>query len=253
MHHIIQLSDLHILENLYDVKKERAPAKQLISALEDINVSFPYNKTIVLTGDLVSDATAKAYILLSTLLENTDADIYVTPGNHDDPILLKTHFKSAKLVEAQEIYIDNWLGILIDTSPPGKNLGSGYILPNELKRVEFLLEKNKDKYILIFMHHPSYSFGAKWFQEICLENKKEFESLLDRYSNIKGVIMGHAHTQCVRFHHNRFYSCAPSSWVQFNHLNDEKLITTNESGGYNWYSLKASGEILFGTRYFNTK
>ena len=104
---IIQLSDIHLYEDMDTIHKNRSPYIQLDKALKHCNVNSLDNTIIVLTGDLVSKPTQKAYKLLSTRLDEEKLPIYVIPGNHDDRDLMKQHLTSHSINHDKVIVSDN--------------------------------------------------------------------------------------------------------------------------------------------------
>jgi 3',5'-cyclic-AMP phosphodiesterase len=239
---IIQISDVHFTNNQDDVSR-------LTTIFDHIKNNIIGNKIICFTGDLVLHAEPILYQELAKLADGIGCDIYAIPGNHDDKLVLNNNFIGANIHHEKEINFGNWLVIFLDSSNPGANLGSGKLLETDLEYLEKRLSETKNKKILIFIHHPPILFGAQWFRKICLEDNQNFNHITDCYHNIKAIIFGHAHTQYNSLINNKLYICAPSAWLQFNHLIDEKISYKQNSIGYNWYGLSLDGSISFGTNY----
>lgn len=249
---IIQLTDTHLLEDPCKVSKEKVPYQQLLLALEHAEKSVPGEKLFMVTGDLVSDTTPSTYKLLSGIFNQIKSPVHIIPGNHDDGEMIKQNITGANIHHGGEFSFNNWLIITLDTSKPGKLLGSGRLSVAELDRLEHLLSNNKTKDVLIFMHHPPIKFGAKWFQDICLENMEEFQAVIHGRDNIRAVAFGHAHTQYTALINNCLYICSPSTWRQMNHIVHDRAEYSDALGGYNWYQLGESDSLFqFGTNYFH--
>ena len=75
---------------------------------------------------------------------------------------------------------------------------------------------------------------SNWDDNKSLENSDDFFQTIDKFSNIKAIIWGHAH-QGSKFYRNnvKLFSC-PSTTLQFN---GPKMI------GYNHFNLSDKGEI----------
>ncbi len=249
---VIQISDTHLLEEPKKTYKDRSPYTQLLSAFEHIQKNINDLKLIIFSGDLVSDATPKAYQLLSKILNQIEMPIYLIPGNHDNKNLMNQYVQGKNIHQLGEVHLNNWLIVLLDSSTPGAKLGSGRLSISELQRLEKILEDHPQKDILIFIHHPPIVFGAKWFQEICLENRDDFNAIVSEKKNIRAIIFGHAHTQLNTYIKNCLYICSPSTWCQMDHSVGEMAVYNLEiPGGYNYYSLGEDGYLQFGTHYFN--
>lgn len=252
MNRLIQISDIHLVEDINAIEKGRSPSKQLERALLDMEQKIPGEKTIIITGDLVSSITTLTYQQLAGLFDKINHPIYVIPGNHDDPVMLKEHFVGKNIFHKKEIELDGWVALLLDSSTPGVILGSGRLSDLEMAKTEELLIKHRNKNIVIFIHHPPILFGATWFQNNCLENNKEFLKLIKNFDNIKIIAFGHAHTQHTEAIDGKIYFGAPSCWIQVDHTVNENIAYSNVPGGYNWFWLAKSGEFGYGTHFFHT-
>jgi Icc protein len=250
MQTVIQLSDLHCFANAKKSYNNRLPYAQLSKAIEHAQQCFSGEKIFVVTGDLAEEATPETYRLLSDLFNQLASPVYIIAGNHDNDAMLKQHITGKNIQHDGEMYFNHWALLFLNSSTPGKNLGSGRLPEIELARLEKSLRENSSKDIMIFIHHPPILIGKKSFQQICLENKNEFDEIIQHYKNIKAIAFGHAHTQLATFIENRLYISSPSTWLQVDHSTDEKGAYTNQPGGYNWYNLGEMGFFQWGTNYF---
>ena len=248
---IIQISDLHFSDDPSFKKAGKQPKEELIKTFNDIEKSAHHDDIIVLSGDLVLSPCEELYTKLSNFLSEKKFTFYAIPGNHDDYSLMKSHFFTRPNILSNTYFHfgNNWLIMLMDSSHPGKNLGSGRILETDFLALKNSSDNNPEKNIIVFLHHPPISFGASWFQNICLENSQKFIETINTCKNIKHVISGHAHTSHNIFKDDILYICAPSSWVQFNHKIDETCTYTKQPPGYNTYELKEDGSFSFTSIY----
>jgi Icc protein len=250
MFNIIQISDTHLLEDSQQISKGRFPHAQLVRALLHINQHINGEKILIVTGDLVSDVTPNTYKILSTIFNQFAGQVYIIPGNHDDSNYIKQYIVGENINHSGYLQFANWKLILLDSSMPGIKLGSGKLSVAELQRLETLLNQKPVVNTLIFMHHPPILFGAKWFQEIYLENRDEFHAIIKYRKEVKAIIFGHAHTQWSNIVDGIQYICCPSTWRQIDHSNDEKAVYNDLPGGYNCYQLGEDGTFQFESYYF---
>lgn len=247
---VLQLSDLHLWEDEHKIYHGRSPFKQLNAAIQEVNAHVDKDKIIILSGDLTSYPTPKAYQLLASMLRQVQAPIYVMAGNHDDRQMMDTYLLGENISHDTVIQLNGWLIILLDSSSRGKNLGSGKLEDAELNRLESTLTLYPKMNTLIFIHHPPILFGAAWFQTVCLDPNEKFDAIINNNQQIKAIIFGHAHTQYTTVKNNKLYICAPSTWRQFDHTVNEDSVYNAMLGGYNWYQLHAADHFAFGTNYF---
>ena len=127
---IIQISDLHLLEQPNAKVKGLDTEKTFHAVLDLIRQEEPIINAIILTGDLAEDASVSAYERISKKMQNFDCPIYWIPGNHDDASVMKKHFQCGNISSNRIIDIDGWRIILLDTAVTGKI--SGYLNEQEL-------------------------------------------------------------------------------------------------------------------------
>ncbi len=249
---ILQLSDLHLWEEKERLYHGRSPVKQLESAINAVNGLGCEEKIVILSGDLTSEPTPKAYQLLSKTLEKMNAPVYAIAGNHDNKEMMD-HYLVGKNIRPPSKIIEtsHWLLILLDSSPTGDTPASGKLIQSELDHLKTVLANNQaKKNVLIFLHHPPILFGSSWFKTVCLTNRNEFNAIIQNNPLIKAVIFGHAHTQYHAFINGILYICAPSTWRQYDHHINDRSVFNDMLGGYNWYELENDGRFSFGTYYF---
>ena len=101
---IAHISDPHVTTEGTFIRSVVDTPGRLIAAFETLRDLPRAPDVIVITGDLVNDATPAEYELLVECLGHAPAPIVAIPGNHDHPRLLRTalffepdntHFRSA--------------------------------------------------------------------------------------------------------------------------------------------------------------
>ncbi len=245
---IIQISDLHF--NHDRLNGMPSPKERLDAVISHINTHSKDEKIIVVTGDLVSKPEDRLYRDLFKELEKFGCLVYAIPGNHDDTGLMEKEVENTNLVKLQaSCQYGAWRLVFVDSSLPGKNLGSGKLTQKTFNELSGRLTSYEKEHVIVFIHHPPVLFGARWFKSICLEGRNEFNELIHSYHNVKAVIFGHAHTEFNCLWSGKLYICSPSAWCQFDHQDDEKLSYLDTAAGYNWYKINDDGSIIFGSNY----
>lgn len=243
---VVQISDLHFTGN--DDKSNTA-SENLDRIIENINMTMPDDCIIIATGDLVTHPTENRYKSLAEKLSKLKSPVYIIPGNHDDNKMMDASMKGNNIYHDKVITHDNWCILLLNSSYPGKNLGSGRLSDEGIEDLQRNLAKYAEKDIFLVIHHPPILFGADWFQQICLENRDLLNEIILQNNNIKLLAFGHAHTEFKEYRNNVAYIGAPSTWVQFDHDENDHASYTEASPGYNYYLLNEKSEFECATIY----
>jgi Icc protein len=221
----IQISDSHIDDekNVWGTDSQ----KNLSTIVKSISTRN-YN-ALIISGDLAHNGTALSYSLFKKIIKPISSNLSILPGNHDNKLNLSSAFKEFYL---KKLIISDWEIISIDSVQDNKT--SGFIKKAELELLNKKILSSTKKFIVLCLHHPPISMESDWDDKKSLENSDDFFNTIDKFSNIKAVIWGHAH-QCSEFYRNdvKLFSC-PSTTLQFN---GPKMI------GFNHFNLSDEGEI----------
>ena len=221
----IQISDSHIDDekNVWGTDSQ----KNLSSVVKSI-ASRNYN-ALIISGDLTHNGTSSSYSIFKEIAKPISANLSVVPGNHDNKLNLSSAFSQNYLTK---LTIADWEIISIDSVQDNKT--SGFLRKDELKLLTENILSSTKKFIVLCLHHPPISMESNWDDQKSLENPDDFFNTIDKFSNIKAVIWGHAH-QGSEFNRNdvKLFSC-PSTTLQFN---GPEMI------GYNHFNLSDEGEI----------
>jgi Icc protein len=230
---IAQLSDLHITmkgESAYDVDV-RKNFLSVFNALVSEQATYDY---IVITGDICfRDGQREIYSWLKQYLDQLAKPYYIIPGNHDKKDVLKAVFHEPSLYFQQgEIYysVDFPMGkaFFLDTS-------DGVLSENQLEWFRREVEVASCNQCLIFMHHPPVYTGIQYMEEnFALENKDEFEQLLNRFDQKEFfVFCGHYHAEKTIKARNVLTMIAPASFFQMDQVSREFKIDSYRIGWRN--------------------
>ncbi len=227
---IAQISDMHIVDNesennLNNIKLEKT--------INKINNFEPKIDLVVATGDLTDNGNKSEYKVLKKIFSKSIPNILMIPGNHDK----RDNF--IKIFSNQDYLYNNKFFcytindfpvflIFIDTLVEGKP--EGEICEERISWLKEKLFQNKDKPIIIFLHHPPFDSGIWWMDAIGLKGRKKLKKLIQNYTNIEAILAGHVHRPIQKKWAGTFGHIAPSTAHQieldikgnkFLHINNE--------------------------------
>ncbi len=176
-------------------------------------------KFTVFGGDLVDKKENRLSDteLLVDLLSELKHPYYVIFGDRDadtDENYTKTDFTAEfKFNGFRNIYQtywkeqleDNILLIGLDSSISGSF--QGYLPEEQLEWLRNVLEENKNRFTVVFIHHPPI---AEFDEKYRLKNASEFQELIKKYPQVKIVLSGHAHRNFTENINGTLYIVSPS-------------------------------------------
>ena len=229
MKNIIQISDCHIDDKTHPMGVDTN--KNLLNVIRNIK-NIPAD-ALLITGDLSHSGTTKSYEIIKKYLSILDTNYIVLPGNHDNIKNINKEFSDNIL---REYSIGDWCIISAYSKKNGQV--SGYLSTDELSQLEDAINFSNSKHIIVIIHHPPIPMNSDWDDSLSLENMDDFFTIINKYSNIKAILWGHAH-QSSEFNHNqvKLISC-PSTAIQFD--NEQRI-------GFNHFSLHDDGNIEYKT------
>lgn len=235
---ILILSDSHLFgsreQELFGVNTHDA-LERLSAHIRTLNQSIDL---VVASGDLSEDGQPAAYEDFHSLTQGLGTSMVWMKGNHDQFDNVPDDLASKYI--HQETHLDSWSLIFLDTAVKGKD--EGLLGARELSRLEGFLERNRNKYVLIFMHHPPLAIGSDFIDELALQNKQVFWDLVTGFDNIKGIICGHVHQAFdLEFNGIRILS-TPSTAVQFKPFS-KKLTFDAPTLGWSTLTLDEEGSF----------
>ena len=201
---LLQLSDLHIREpgKLAYGRIETAP--YLKRAIDSILRLPQQPDAVVITGDLTDFGRAAEYDHLRELLTPLPMPVYLMPGNHDDRAQLRQSFYDHSYLGADgfvqfSVAVGALQLIALDTVVPSESSGS--LCAERLGWLHEALEKNRDRPVVIAMHHPPFRTLIGHMDAIgLLQGAAALELLVAQYPNVERIICGHLHRSIqVRF------------------------------------------------------
>ncbi|AKH22132.1 hypothetical protein AAY24_08015 [Sedimenticola thiotaurini] len=198
---------------------------------------------LLLTGDLVHDASAAGYTRLRNYVQEFGVQACCLPGNHDDPELLARHMEGGLVNVPKEVKLGNWLIVMLDSTQLDSE--GGHLNEQELQLLERSLSENPGRHALIALHHHPIHIKSAWMDKMALDNPEAFLSILDRHENVKGVIWGHIHQTFEAEWHGIRMMGTPSTCIQFVE-NQDKFGISMDAPGFRWLELLPDGQINSG-------
>ena len=233
---LIQITDLHLTEN----KKTKVKAWSTHASFKKIIDFIKNNESpdfIVASGDISNDGSKNSYLAYEREMERFKKPVFTILGNHDNQKNFNAVF-GRKIPSIEKITLSKtWLMIAIDST--SRNKESGHITKKQLYSLRKLIENNKDKSLIICLHHQPIKMDF-WIDQVGLDNSNNFIDSIINQSNIKAVIWGHVHHQSESILGSIKMLSTPSTCYQF-FGNTEKPDTNKP--GYRKINLFKSGKL----------
>lgn len=237
---LIQITDTHIQADPHDEFDGINTRQSLEAVLGYIRENAMPVDAMLVTGDLVHDPAADAYLALAELLQRIDAPVFCIPGNHDEPALMEQYLNTGNISTAKHLQFARWHLCLLDSWLEGTH--AGRLDQDELQFLGNALANNTAKHALVVLHHPPVTIDSPWMDAMGLENPDDLFSIVGRNDGVRAIIWGHIHQEYHGHHGDIRLFATPSTCVQFapkakHYKKDEK------SPGYRTLRLHASGLI----------
>ena len=238
---LIQITDTHIFSDPEEELDGLNTATSLTRIIETITAQEQAD-LVVLSGDLVHEPSPSAYANLSALLEPLRIPVFCLPGNHDDPELMQKQLNSGVTRTDKEVCIGNWTFVLLNDFIPNLHTHAGALAKDELDFLENALQKNSSDNVLIFLHHQPVPILSSWMDGMMLENPQEFFSIVDRYSQVRGIGWGHIHQEFRGSRGEVKLIGSPSTCIQFKPGSDA-YARDSLAPAYSIFELSPEGDV----------
>jgi 3',5'-cyclic-AMP phosphodiesterase len=221
----IQISDLHILadeDRLQHGVRTVAIFRQAVPLLNALRPDF-----VVASGDLVSDESGDSYRRLQALLSPLDAPVHFMLGNHDDRIAFRQVFRPAETPSREPVCeAFERAGVrfvLLDSGLPGKE--EGVLDPGQLAWLETELTEHPDRPTWLFLHHQPLPIYIRWLDQLGLQDREQFLSVLARHRQVQVVGYGHIHQSRRWRYGHMLFAGVPALAFQFSAVSQEPKVT----------------------------
>lgn len=227
---IIHLSDIHLVNNgatiwNTDTFAHFSKAIELIKSIDKVDA-------IVVTGDLSNDGSEWTYKYIDQSFESLGIPTLCCPGNHDStPMMLNDYVPSFYKVTPKTIIGDYKFlmlnSVIPDDEDPNTNKSRGLLSKETL---EYMEEEIKEGIpTIVAFHHPPLEPGG-WLNRKLLDNRDEFNNLIQDADNVKLVLYGHIHYHILNEMNGTIYVSAPSIGFAFDKDLPKFKIAQGEEG-----------------------
>ncbi|HHD56202.1 MAG TPA: hypothetical protein ENK89_00795, partial [Desulfobulbaceae bacterium] len=214
---IAHLSDLHITAPGRKAYGKVPTGDNLARCVKHINNLVPQPDLVLVTGDITFDAQVEETALAGRLLSDLRIPWYVVPGNHDNPDTLKVlqqGWRRAPVIREGSSGFDYFLPdsaislLGIDSSTPDSP--GGKVSKAQVQWIHRRLVENRDKPVILFLHHPPVRCGVLETDEDGFEGADLLGEVVERFSTIIRILCGHIHLASHVNWRGTIVSTAPS-------------------------------------------
>lgn len=234
---LLQFTDPHLFASpqgmLRGVQTLASMQRVLADARGRVNID-----ALVCTGDIVNDEP-EGYAHFARELGAFGKPVYCIPGNHDDPLRLRSALSRPPFQVGGYADLGPWRIVLVDSCVPYQ--ARGRVSAAELAALDAALGSS-ERYAMVFVHHHPVAMSSRWLDAVGLENADDFFRVLDRHAQLRAVSWGHVH-QCFDTRRRGVRLLAtPSTCAQFlPHANE--FAVDARPAAYRRLTLQADGTL----------
>jgi len=242
----LQITDTHLYADATQRLAGLSTDHSLLQLLQFASNRILPVDLVLVTGDLVHDATAAGYQRLRDHLLTLNTQAYCIPGNHDLNSIMEENIRCDTISTDTLSRHGNWLLIMLDSTIPGKV--KGRLSSDQLELLKSGLQNHPDCHVLVSLHHHPVPLGSAWIDNLALDNPDDLFSVLDQYEHVRGLLWGHAHQLYDGERNGVKLMGSPSTCIQFKPDQDEFGIHQSPPG-LRWLALLPDGKIESGVEY----
>ncbi|PZN35090.1 MAG: hypothetical protein DIU71_00925 [Proteobacteria bacterium] len=209
---LLQFTDSHLsgeaAARYRGVLAHEALARTVAQALRH----FGRPDAFVLTGDLAHE-DAGGYRWIREIFGAAGAPVLCIAGNHDLPEAMSSELGAPPFQIGGQLQMGRWLILLLDSRVPGED--GGRLGGAQLERLDAALQAHADKHVLLCLHHHPIAMHSRWLDTVGLEDAADFNAVIGRHDNVRGVLWGHVHQALDTFSGGVRFMSTPSTCVQF--------------------------------------
>jgi len=238
---LTHITDPHLYGGESDLLRGIAtlPALEATLANAQQHGDWPPDAMLV-TGDLVQDDPA-GYAHFRRILAALQLPVLCLPGNHDEPAAMRRELDCAPFVVGGFVDIGLWRIVLLDSTVAGS--AAGRLSAETLAALQSALAGAPQRHALVCLHHHPVPMASRWLDRVGLQNAGEFLDVIDRHSNVRGIVWGHVHQSYDGLRNGVRLLATPSTCAQFL-PHAEQFSLDRRPPGYRTLELRADGTIL---------
>jgi Icc protein len=236
---VLQLTDTHLYADPVGTllgMNTLGSFRQVIEHVRDYH--WPLD-LLLATGDLVHDASPKGYARVGELLSGFGVPVFCLPGNHDEPAVMREHLQGERVHTGTVIDHGAWRFVMLDSVIPGEE--GGRLSEDQLVQLDEALAST-ERHTLVCMHHQPVDVGSAWIDTMAIENPGPLFKIIDRHSNVRGILWGHVHQTFEGRRGAVRLMASPSTCVQFTPGQDDFQVD-EEPPGFRLLALLPDGTI----------
>jgi Icc protein len=208
---LLQFSDPHLMADPHAALRGLQTLASMQQVLAHAGGRRLNIDALVCSGDIVNDQP-DGYAHFVRELAAFGKPVYCIPGNHDDPVRLRSALAQPPFQVGGYADLGAWRIVLVDSCLPGQVRGR--VSASELAALDAAL-RGAPHFAMVFVHHHPVSMGSRWLDAVGIENADEFFRVLDGHAQLRAISWGHVH-QCFDTRRRGVRLLAtPSTCVQF--------------------------------------
>lgn len=237
----VQLSDVQLtFSNRDDSRRLFKDSPELFAdAIKQVNNIKGLN-FVIFTGDMIDSPSENDLNKFIEQANKLNINWYPAFGNHDVSSgaksnkkqlinLLKTSTKAMQNGQGYYIFYPHkdCAVIVLDATITNTTTNHGRIDQNQFDWLKQQLEQNKDKVVIIALHHPIVPPFEGSDHSMLEPSRTKLLNLINKYKNVALIITGHYHTAKIMQISNTVHASAPSI---IEYPNAFRIITIKRNG-----------------------
>lgn len=240
---LVQITDPHLYADPENRLVGLKTQESLDLVIEQVKARILPVDLVLITGDVVHDSTPTGYQRFRRHIEPLGAPAHCIPGNHDKSEVLDKWLNSGRFSTAPCVRLEDWALVMLDSSIP--NSAFSHLPDEELQHLERCLEANRDRHVMICLHHQPVPVGSTWMDTMAVDNPEEFFAIVDRYPNVRAILFGHIHQEFEGERNGVRLMGTPSTCIQFTPKKVDFGLD-EVPPGYRWIALLPNGAVRSG-------
>ncbi len=211
--------------------------KSFEAVIEEVVVKHANSDFYIFGGDLIEDQKKESFDFFEEKINKSPfvGKSLFARGNHDINDLFFD-----RLIKNQSLNTDlkSWKLININTYSLGNIYGE--VDYDEIDFLKTISEENKNKNIMIYMHHNLFPTKSPWLDKYITQNYTQISKEISSLTNIKLVVSGHIHQEAVNMIDDTIFISCPSTSFHFV-PSKPKYTLDNQNPAYTVFTLFSDG------------